>query len=169
MENLGIDFKLLVAQIINFGLFYLIYKKYISKPFIELVKEEEINEKNKVKIVDQVKKQEEELIKKNDEFRESMLIKEQEITDDIKNKTKLIKRQIIQNAEIEAEKIRSKAKKEIEAEKIELYKEIKQNVIKTSIVVINKVLEDVVDEDLKKKYTNSVLKNLSKNSKNYEN
>ena len=169
MENLGIDFKLLVAQIINFGLFYLIFKKYISKPFTELIKEEKINEDKKDKILDQVKKQEEELNRKNDEFKESILIKQQEILDETKSKADLLKREILEKAEAEAIKIKEKAKKEIESEKYQLYKEIKQKIIKTSILILNKTLGDILDESIKTKYTDLIIKNLPKNNKNYEN
>jgi F0F1-type ATP synthase membrane subunit b/b' len=40
MENLGIDGKLLSAQLINFILFFIIYKKYIAKPFMAFLKKE---------------------------------------------------------------------------------------------------------------------------------
>ena len=40
MENLGIDIKLLIAQMINFGLFFFIIKKFVTKPFLNFVEDE---------------------------------------------------------------------------------------------------------------------------------
>ena len=92
-----------------------------------------------------------------------------EILDETKSKTDLLKKEILEKAEAEAIKIKEKAKKEIESEKYQLYKEIKQNIIKTSVLILNKTLGDILDESIKTKYTDLIIKNLPKNNKNYEN
>ena len=40
MENLGIDIKLLIAQLINFGIFFFIIAKFVAKPFTKFLNEE---------------------------------------------------------------------------------------------------------------------------------
>jgi len=40
MEGLGVDVKLLIAQVINFLLFFYIFKKYLAKPFQKYLDEE---------------------------------------------------------------------------------------------------------------------------------
>ena len=47
MDKLGIDVKLLIAQLVNFGLFFFIFQKFIAKPFLGLIKSEEKKEKAK--------------------------------------------------------------------------------------------------------------------------
>ena len=47
MENLGIDLKLMIAQSINFLLFFFIVKKFIAKPFTNFLEEEKNKEKEK--------------------------------------------------------------------------------------------------------------------------
>jgi F-type H+-transporting ATPase subunit b len=167
MENLGIDFKLLIAQIINFGLFYLIYKKYISKPFTDLIKEEQINEDKKKKLSEQLKEQEEDFIKKDDQLKNKLLQIEDKAFTEIKNKTELLKKDILDKAELEALKIKEKAKKEIEYEKRLLHEEVKNKIISTSMLIIKRVFGEILDEDIKKKYTDFVIKNLPKTK--YEN
>jgi len=167
MENLGIDFKLLIAQIINFGLFYLIYKKYISKPFTDLIKEEKINEDKKKKLSEQLKEQEEDFIKKDDQLKNKLLQIEDKAFTEIKNKTELLKKDILDKAELEALKIKEKAKKEIEYEKRLLHEEVKNKIISTSMLIIKRVFGEILDEDIKKKYTDFVIKNLPKTK--YEN
>ena len=40
MENLGIDVKLLIAQVVNFALFLFIFHRFISKPFLRFLDSE---------------------------------------------------------------------------------------------------------------------------------
>ena len=56
MENLGINVKLIIAQIINFALFFLIYKKFIAKPFVNFINgEKKKEEENKSKEMKEIK------------------------------------------------------------------------------------------------------------------
>ena len=41
LKNLGIDVKLLIAQIINFGLLLWLLKKLLYKPFIKRIEKDE--------------------------------------------------------------------------------------------------------------------------------
>ena len=59
MENLGIDGKLLLAQIINFVLFFILVKKFVVKPFTAFLNQERKNEEEKNKLLDKLKKSEE--------------------------------------------------------------------------------------------------------------
>ncbi len=61
MEKLGVDLKLLIAQAINFILFFFIVKKYIAKPFSQFLKSEKENEKEKELSLQKAKKLEEDL------------------------------------------------------------------------------------------------------------
>ena len=61
MESLGIDIKLLIAQIINFGLFFYVFKKYLAKPFASFMSDEAKLEKEKERTMEDLKKKEEEL------------------------------------------------------------------------------------------------------------
>ena len=59
MENLGIDGKLLLAQIINFVLFFILVKQFVVKPFTNFLNQERKNEEDKDKLLEKLKKSEE--------------------------------------------------------------------------------------------------------------
>src|SRR3990167_10047164 len=99
MENLGIDIKLLIAQVINFGLFFILFKKFIAKPFLNLIKEEEDNEQKKEQLKEKLQKQDEEIESKRNSFKEEIDKKEEEIVASAKERGKAVEKKIIEDAE----------------------------------------------------------------------
>ena len=59
MENLGIDGKLLLAQMINFALFFILVKQFMVKPFTSFLNQERKNEEEKNRMLEKLKKSEE--------------------------------------------------------------------------------------------------------------
>ncbi len=99
MESLGLDLKILVAQVVNFGILFFILKKLLYKPMIKA-----LDARNK-KISDSVKNSEkiEERLKKIEE-------KESELMATAREKAKAEKSAIIELGIKEKEKILSDAK-----------------------------------------------------------
>src|SRR3989344_4575625 len=56
MEGLGIDLKLLIAQIINFGLFFYVFKRFLAKPFVSFIDEEKQKEAERETSLQKAKK-----------------------------------------------------------------------------------------------------------------
>lgn len=169
MDNLGIDFKLIIAQLINFGLFYILFKKFVAKPFLNLIKEEEENDKKRDEIKVKLEKQDEEINSERDKLEKEIAKKEEEIILDAKERAKSIKDDLIKESEDEASRIKVKALKEIDAERQDLYKELKHRITELSLIVVNKTLKDILTTEMKKKITNSIIKNLPKEKTSYEN
>jgi F0F1-type ATP synthase membrane subunit b/b' len=61
MENLGIDLKLIVAQLVNFGIFFFVFQKFISKPFLAHLKKKQEEESIRENFASKLKSREEEL------------------------------------------------------------------------------------------------------------
>lgn len=169
MDNLGIDYKLIIAQLINFGLFYIIFKKFVAKPFLNLIKEEEENDKKRDEIKVKLEKQDEEINSQRDKLEKEIAKKEEEIILNAKERAKSIKENLIKESENEALRIKEKALKEIDAEKQDLYKELKHRITELGLIVVNKTLKDILTIEMKKKITNSIIKNLPKEKTSYEN
>lgn len=162
MESLGIDIKLLLAQIINFILFFFIFKKFIAKPFSNFLNLEINKEKEKEKILEDLRTKEENLILKEKKAQEK--IKEQFDTA-IKNAKKealIVKDDIIVTSKKEADLIILKGKKQVEDERITMQKEVKRNIVDLSVFLVQKALNNFLTPDLQKKLTQHILKNFSK-------
>lgn len=162
MESLGIDIKLLLAQIINFVLFFFIFKKFIAKPFSKFLNLEVDKEKEKEKILIDLRKKEEDLINKEKKAQEKM---KEEFDVAIKNAKKealLVKDDIISTSKKEADSIILKGKKQVEDERLTMQKEVKKNVVDLSVFLVQKALNNFLTPDLQRKLTQHILKNFSK-------
>lgn len=169
MENLGIDGKLLLAQLINFGLFLILFKKYVAKPFFTYLSQEKEKEMEKEELITKLKKGEEELLIKENEMKKKLQKEAEEMAERAKKEAATIREELIREANKERGTILAKAKKQIEEEKQSLNKKMKHTVGELSILLVNQAFRDYLDEESKKKLTTHILKNLSKVISTHEN
>ncbi|MBW7960048.1 ATP synthase F0 subunit B [Patescibacteria group bacterium] len=161
MENLGIDLRLLIAQVINFVLFFIIVKKFIMAPFSKFITDEKQREKDKDKHLQDAKKIEEGLVVKEKEFNEKSQKELKKLLDDAKKRAEALTDEILEKAQKEAESIKNKMKTQMEAERDALYRDVKSKVADLSIELVNEGLIFALDENTKKKVTQRILKNLN--------
>lgn len=161
MENLGIDLRLLIAQVINFVLFFIIVKKFIMAPFSKFITDEKQREKDKDKLLQDAKKIEEGLVVKEKEFNEKSQKELKKLLDDAKKRAEALTDEILEKAQKEAESIKNKMKTQMEAERDALYRDVKSKVADLSIELVNEGLIFALDENTKKKVTQRILKNLN--------
>jgi F0F1-type ATP synthase, subunit b len=147
MQNLGLDWKVLIAQIVNFGLLLILLKKYLYKPLVKA-----IDDRNK-KIsgaLDDSKKIEEKL--KNIET------KEVELLNLARQKARKERDEIVDIALKEKEKIvdeaRVSAQREVE-KGIDRLESAQKEAVK---VLSDKYMDEVVTE-LYKRFTERTKKN----------
>ena len=157
MEKLGINPKLLIAQIVNFVLFFIIIKKFIAKPFIKFVDKQKHEELEKERIFNDLKKSEEELGKKEIQVKETIRKRENEAVQEAKKQGGIVKNQIIQDAKDDAQDIRKKAKEQIEHERKTLEVNIKKKTVDLSVLLVEKVLKRSLDISQKRKITKDIL------------
>lgn len=169
MENLGIDGKLLLAQLVNFVLFFIIFKKLIAKPFGKFLQQERKNEKDKETLLNKLKKGEESLAKTEQELRDKIRRERTQILEKSQKEALLLRDDIVAEAKKEADAIKQKAYKEVEEERTKLHQDIKNKVADLSMMVITTALKDYLDEDSKKKVTSYILKNAGTIASKYEN
>lgn len=169
MENLGIDGKLLLAQLINFALFFFIFKKYIAGPFGKFLSQEKQNEKEKEALLAKLKKGEEELMQKELDTRDKVKKERLELLEKAKHEAAVLRDEMIVEAKKDAETVRRKAEKEKEEEKNKLYRDVKNKVADLSILIVEKALRDFLDEESRKRITTHILKNLSSTIVEHEN
>ncbi len=157
MENLGIDPKLLLAQIVNFVIFFIIIKKFIAKPFTRFVDKQKHEELEKERITNDLKKSEEELQIQEIQVKETIRKRENEAVQEAKKQGGIVKNQIIQDAKDDAQDIRKKAKEQIEHERKTLEVNIKKKTVDLSVLLLEKVLKSSLDINQKRKITKDIL------------
>jgi F-type H+-transporting ATPase subunit b len=109
LGQLGIDFRLLIAQIINFGLLLWLLKRFIYRPIIDRIEKDEV----------ELKKAQTE----TEKLRQDKTQFSQQQKDDLKQ-TRQQAREVIAEAEEIAEKIKKQAQEAGEEEKQKIIKQI---------------------------------------------
>ncbi|PIZ67373.1 hypothetical protein CO165_02085 [Candidatus Roizmanbacteria bacterium CG_4_9_14_3_um_filter_33_18] len=158
MENLGIDGKLLLAQMINFILFFILVKQFMVKPFTGFLNQERKNEEEKNRMLEKLKKSEEAGIEAERKMKEKMKKEFDVLFVEAKKEAATMRADLIKQAEVDALEIKDKNKKLLEEEKNLLYREVKDKIIKTSLMIVENTLKYSLDESSRKKITGNIIK-----------
>lgn len=155
MEGLGLDIKLLIAQIVNFGLLFFILKKLLYKPIIKMLddRKKTIEESllNSKKIEEELNKLEErksEVIGKVQ--REAQKEKESLIALAVEEK-----KNIVDEAKKSSEAIVAKSVKKIQAVEDTSYENIKKRFLKDAV---NELEKKIRSSGSGRKFTDNILK-----------
>lgn len=162
LGKLGIDFKLLIAQIINFLVLLWLLHHFLYKPLIKNLEarskkakeieegEREIQRKRK-----EMEKREEEMIKKTKE-------KTKEILEEAEMISKEEKEKILERAEEEVRKILKEAKERAEIEIKRTKEEERKEIRKEAVKILKEVLSSSLTKKLHQKYTEDLLREFEK-------
>jgi len=162
MESLGIDIKLLIAQIINFGLFFYVFKKYLAKPFASFMSDEAKLEKEKERTMEDLKKKEEELTTSQNKAK-NLMKKELDVAlKKVKEDAARLKANLIVEAKKDSQVIIDKGKKQIEVERAEMEREMKKKIVQLTGLVLERSFSSYLSSDMQKEVNKNVLKNLPK-------
>lgn len=162
MENLGIDGKLLLAQLINFALFFYIFKKYVAAPFSKFLNQEKNKEHEKEKLLEDAQKREKDLSSKEREMKNKMRAEFDAVVKKAQEAGSVRREEIIAQAKSDARLLVSKARKQIEDEIASSQQDMKKKVADLSIFIVENALADTLDEESSRKITQRILKNLPK-------
>ena len=162
MESLGIDIKLLIAQIINFGLFFYVFKKYLAKPFASFMSDEAKLEKEKERTMEDLKKKEEELTTSQNKAKNLMKKELDAALKKVKEDATRLKANLIVEAKKDSQVIIDKGKKQIEVERAEMEREMKKKIVQLTGLVLERSFSSYLSSDMQKEVNKNVLKNLPK-------
>ncbi len=162
MENLGIDLRLLIAQTINFALFFWVFKRFLAKPFGKFIQEEKKNEAERERIAQELLKKEEELKAKKETLQKEVKKKTDEAIAEAKKSADIVRNEIVEQASVEAQQIKEKAKKQTQEMKKKKIKKAKEKAVELSFFIVDKALKDILTADLRKEITQMMLKNSEK-------
>lgn len=164
MENLGVDPKLLIAQLINFGLFFFIFSKFIAKPFLAYIKDEKKKDAERSRLNELALKQDADLIKKEEEMKTRLRKEYDKALTEAKHEAETVKATLMNDAKKEAEEYVIKAQKQMQSDKLAMEREIKDRIASLSVLLIEHGLKDYLTEDMQKGVTKQLLTHLeSKN------
>ncbi len=162
MEQLGIDYKLLLAQLINFLLLFYLYKKFLAKPFSSFIKQQKYKEKlqeeyeQKLADLQQEKERILQSAKKQAQQEAETIIKAAE------RSAEELKKRLMAEVKQEVDRERRKQLAELENEKALFEKELKQKVLDIALKLTEQTLKEFMTEERKKEYQKLLINNLQK-------
>lgn len=158
INSLGINAKLLIAQIINFLVLLFLLKKFLYGPIVKMLDRRSLTIK---KSLDDAKKIEEEL-KETEEKNQQLLAETREeakkIIEEAKASAANESKRMVEDAAKQAESQKTKALEEIRQEKEAAKSEIKKEAATLVALASQKVLEMKIDEKTDRAFIESSLK-----------
>ncbi len=161
LELFGVDWKILIAQLVNFSIVVIILWLFAIKPLMKTMKErnEEIEKglKDAQEAANYLEKTEENIKEKLKESKEESLA----ILAEAKKQSDLDKQDSINNTKEEIESIIKKAKEQINKEKESMLEEAKSELSQSLVLTLEKVLSKELSKEIDKKYIAKVIKEIN--------
>ncbi len=142
-----IVFSRTVMTMINFLIFFFIFKKYFYEKVDKVIRDRNDKIKNELEYAKAEKEDAEELHKKNKELARATKNEGKIILEEYKEKAERISHDIISDARIESQNIVERGNRELEVEKEKLEGEMQEKVIDMAILLSSKVLQNKLEEE----------------------
>ncbi|MFH1180861.1 MAG: F0F1 ATP synthase subunit B [bacterium] len=160
MEGLGINWKILIGQIVNFAILFYLLKRFAFKPFLALL------EKRRVKIEDGMKKsaEAEASLQRIKELGRTLLAeKEKKASELIKKgelRAKEMEKKIIEEAEEEKSRIIDAAKKTMDKEIVREREAREKKMVEGVFFLAEKFLKEKHNQENDKKFIEELVSDL---------
>lgn len=167
LNNFGFDPKLFVAQVINFLVLAFIFKMFLYKPILKIIKEREEKIKTGLDNAAQSNALLAETNKQREEMLKSMKAEAQDIIDTAKKTASDLRQEILDKAKAESEKIIAQAQMQAAQEMQKMESRMKALSMDLSQKVLLSVLPELLGEQEKEKVLARAVDKLG-NTKLYE-
>jgi F-type H+-transporting ATPase subunit b len=158
IKTFGIEWKLLIAQIINFFVLFFLLKHYAYKPILKMLEDRKDKiekglqdaEASQKKLVE-IETKEKAVLTEARKQAQEIIAKAEEVA--VKNKE-----EIIVAAKEQSEKILADSAKKIETEKALMFQEVKKQVAELVIAATGKIIDEKIDSQKDKEIIEKAIK-----------
>jgi F-type H+-transporting ATPase subunit b len=152
-----IDWKLIIAQLVNFGIILFVLKKFAYGPMMKMMDDRTKKIEKGLKDAQDSHKKLAEIAEKEKE----VLVEARKAAQEIVAKAEAVaiknKEEIIVESKKQAEKILADAAKKIELEKIQMFAEVKMQVASLVISATSKIIDEKLDLEKDKAMINKAI------------
>lgn len=160
LNQFGFEPILFAAQIVNFLILAIIFKKFLYKPILKVLKDRQKNIEKGLKDAEEAKIELEAAEEKKDAIIKAASKEAEAILDATKTGAEELKEQILASAKAEAEKIILNAKTQADLSMENVEKRAKKASLDNSMAILDKVLEKMFTRDEKEKILTRSVKTL---------
>ena len=156
----GVDWKLMLAQLVNFAIVVFVLWKFAIKPLMATMEE---RNKEISKGLDDAKSATERLDQVEQEVKTKLNEVKQEgavVLDKARKQSESERQTTIDKTKDEVANVIAKAKEQIASEKTAMISEIKKEVADMVVIALQKILSENLSKDLDQKYIDKVLKDI---------
>lgn len=158
LSSLGINWKLLLAQLVNFLILLYILKRFAYKPILKVLEDRKNRIEKGIKDTEEAKIKLEEIEKKE----KTVLLKAEKKAQGIINSAQEVayknKKDIIAKSNLQAREILEKAKKEIKEEKDKMLEEAKTEIVELTFLITEKLIEEKMNGEKDKQFIGKIIK-----------
>lgn len=151
MEALGIDWRLLVTQIVNFAILLFLLYRFLYNPVLNMLAERRERISEGLAEAERVR---EEAQQQRQEYEQELQRQRQESQERIQRAMQAseeAKEEILEEARREADQIKARAREEIEYERRQALEQLRTQVADLAILAAKKVLDGAIDENVQRK------------------
>jgi len=160
MEALGLDIKLLIAQIVNFVIFYFIFQKFIANPLLAYIKKQKEEEKKRHNLTGELENAKKSLDEEKASMVKTMNAKQKELINESKKYAEELKADLLAKAKKQADELVASGKELLEEERRKAKEELELYVKVAAKNALMKSLTETLDEDTRKKITKEIVNNI---------
>lgn len=164
LNQFGFDIQLFVAQIINFLIIAFVFKRFMYKPLLSVIKKREETIKKGLSDAEKAQRELENAQRKSEEILQNASKEADTILQTTKKEAEKIRQEVISQTQLEAEKMLANTKEQIELEREQFKKDSKA----LSLTLANKILEGSLKGLFDKSEQEEIVKKGMKRIKTHE-
>lgn len=160
LGKLGIDWRLLIAQIVNFLILLIILRKFLYKPVLKILHDRSKKIEKSLKDAEKIEKN---LAQAEEEKEKQILAGKQEankIVENSKKHAEQVKKEKLAEAKKEVEKVIKDAKDEIRSERKEMMNELRSELGDLVLLASKKLTNQTLDKQSNQKLIDQAIKEL---------
>ncbi len=157
IEKLGIDWRLLLAQIVNFLVLFFVLTKFVFKPLIKFLDERSQKIDESLVNADKIQKNLEEAVREKEAIILASRHEAQDILVQAKQQAEELQQTLRAEAQTEVAKILENGRAELVRDRKEMNKELKEEVVELVAEATKRLLSTIVDERVDREYVNKIL------------
>lgn len=151
MEALGIEPKLLLAQVVNFLIIVAVLNVLLYKPILSMLEKRKKEIEEGLEYTEKMRRENEVIEQKKAKIIAESRTEGQEIIREAQKHAKVEEKQILEEARIAAEDIIEKGKLTAQREKESMLKDVRKNAVDLAILISKRLLSESVSPDLQHK------------------
>jgi len=160
MEALGIDWKLLIAQVVNFIILLILLTKFLYKPIVKMLDNRADKIESGLKAAEKSQQDLKKADVESEKIREKAYKEANEILAGAKTEASDEAKKIVAKAEAQAEEIRKYAAEEALSSKDKAMKSAKGELSNLVTLALGKIIGEQISESDKEKMTEKAIKDM---------